>query len=165
MRALDLHAEILPGHSAAGFELGMHVNEIDAIVGAASVLHRSPTSKELRANSGALVVRSTSGAVSEVFFGDDQVRLAFNREGRLFCIFLFEGYCGFYRKDIQIGTPLMRANEEHSLLFDDGDEMSYIEDDNGDIVPGIAFCGRSCSLEDDPEQPISGFCVHDWSKK
>ncbi|RYG56573.1 MAG: hypothetical protein EON56_03880, partial [Alphaproteobacteria bacterium] len=155
MRFLDLNAEILPGHSAAGFELGMHVAEIDAIVSNASVLHRLPTNQELRENAGVLVVRSPPDVVEAVFFGDDQVRLAFNARGRLYCIFLFEGYRGFYRQTIQIGTLLRHANEEHALLFDDGDEMSYIANESGDIVPGIAFCGRSCALEVDPEQPIS----------
>lgn len=165
MRALNLHADILPGESAAGFELGMHISEIETIVRNASVLNRLPTNDELHVNVGALVVRSLSGLVEAVFFGDDQVRLAFNAKGRLCCIFLFNGYRGFYRQTIQIGTLLQRANEEHSLLFDDGDEMSYIESEGGDIVPGIAFCGRSCALEVDPDQPITGFCVHDWSQK
>ncbi len=125
----------------------------------------SPTNDELRANAGALVVRSPSGVVEAVYFGADQVRLVFNARGCLFCIFLFEGYRGFYRQKIQIGSPLRQAHEEHALLFDDGDEMSYVDNGDGDIVPGIAFCGSSCSLGVDPEQPISGFCVHDWSRR
>ncbi|MDN3545832.1 hypothetical protein QWZ02_15350 [Kinneretia asaccharophila] len=165
MRALDLDAEILRGDSAAGFELGMHVSEVDDIVNSAASLHRRPSVAELQANSGVLVVRNSFNAVTTVFFGDDQVRLAFNAEGRLFCIFLFKGYRGAYRQSIRIGTPLRLANAEHLLLFDEGDEMSYIDDGSGEILPGIAFIGRCSPLEADPDQPIFGFCVHDWSKQ
>jgi len=165
MRALDLDAEILSGDSAAGFQLGMHVSEIDHIVNNAAVLYRSPNVAELHANSGVLVVRDPSNAVTTVFFGDDEVRLCFNAKGRLYCIFLFTGYRGAYRHCIHIGTPLKQANAQHRLLFDDGDEMSYIDNGSGEIMPGIAFVGTSCALEADPEQPISGFCVHDWSQQ
>lgn len=165
MRALDLDAEILSGTSAAGFELGMDVAEIDEIVGKGTVLHRSPNVAELHANSGVLFVRGSLNEIRSVFFGDDKVRLCFNAQGRLFCIFMFEGYRGAYRQKLCIGSPLAEANAEHQLLFDDGDEMSYIDDGKGEIVPGIAFSGTSCALEADPEQLISGFCVHDWSQQ
>jgi hypothetical protein len=131
----------------------------------ATVLHRSPNVAELHANSGVLVVRGPSNAVTAVFFGEDVVRLGFNAQGRLYFIFLFNGYRGAYRQSIRIGTPLKHADAQHRLLFDDGDEMSYIDNGNGEILPGIAFVGSSSALEADPEQPISGFCVHDWSQQ
>lgn len=165
MRALDIDAEILPGHSAGGFELGMNVAELREIVSDATVHTSFPANDELRTNFGAIVVRDSGGKVEAIVFGEDQVRLVFNAKGNLFCIFVFEGYRGTYQKTIRVGSPLKHANELHRLLFDDGDEMNYVEDESGDIVPGIAFCGTSCSLERDPEQPISGFCVHDWSQK
>lgn len=165
MRSLDLDAEILSGDSAAGFKLGMHVSEIDAIINSAAVLHRSPSVAELHANSGVLVVIAPSNAAKAVFFGDDKVRLVFNAEGRLYCIFLFNGYRGAYRQSIRIGTPLKQANALHQLLFDDGDEMSYVDNGDGEILPGIAFGGSSVALEADSEQTISCFCVHDWSQQ
>lgn len=165
MRSLDLDAEIISGDSAAGFELGMQVSEIENLVRNATAFHRLPNVAELRANSGVIVVRGPSNEITAVFFGDDEVRLAFNAEGRLYCIFLFTGYRGAYLQNIRIGTSLKQANLQHPLLFDEGDEMSYIDNGSGEILPGIAFIGRSCALEADPEQPISGFCVHDWSNQ
>ena len=163
MRTLDLQAEVIPKHSAAGFEIGMDVSEIGEIINGATILDQEVTVAALRQNQGVIAKRDSNGYIRTVFFGDDQVRLCFNAAGKLFCIFLFEGYRGTYLEAISVGSPMSSVQRLHSLLYDDGDEMCYIADEEENIVPGIAFAGSSCSLEDDPEQLVCGFCVHDWS--
>jgi hypothetical protein len=157
MRHLDLRASILPGLSAAGFAIGMDIDEIKEIVNEANIVDAPPKNSELQSNKSVIVVRKAGCKVSAVFFGNDQVRLCFNTQGKLFCIFLFEGYEGKYRDSITIGTQLQKVSELYPIEYDDGDEMCYVEN-----VPGIAFCGTCCALEVDPVQPVSGFCVHDW---
>jgi hypothetical protein len=163
MRSLNLQAAIIPKLSAAGFDIGMDVSEIAEIINSATVIEQV-TVAALRQNHGAIAVRGQDGRIRSVFFGDDQVRLSFNAAGKLFCIFLFEGYGGTYLETISVGSPMSSVQRLHPLLYDDGDEMCYIADADGNFVPGIAFAGSSCSsLEDDPEQLVYGFCVHDWS--
>ncbi|WP_394513102.1 hypothetical protein [Roseateles sp. DXS20W] len=164
MRTLDLQAEIIPRHSAAGFEIGMDISEIAEIIRGATVLDQQVPVAALRQNRGVIAKRDLDGHIRAVFFGDDQVRLSFNAAGKLFCIFLFEGYSGSYMEAVSIGSPMSSVQRLHPLLYDDGDEMCYIADDEENSVPGIAFAGSSsCSLEDDPEQFVCGFCVHDWT--
>ncbi|MYM30411.1 hypothetical protein GTP58_18935 [Duganella sp. CY15W] len=163
MRTLDLRAPIIPRLSAAGFEIGMDISEIAEIIKSATVLDHEVTVAALRQNQGVIARRNQVGRIQSVFFRDDQVRLSFNAAGKLFCIFLFEGYSGTYLESISVGSPMSSVQRLHPLLYDDGDEMCYIADVEGNIVPGIAFAGSSCSLVDDPEQLVWGFCVHDWS--
>lgn len=141
----------------------MDISEIAEIIHGATVLDQEVTVAALRLNRGVIAKRDLDGCIRAVFFGDDQVRLSFNSAGKLFCIFLFEGYSGTYMEAISVGSPMSSVQQLHPLLYDDGDEMCYIADEEKNIVPGIAFAGSSCSLEDDPEQLVCGFCVHDWS--
>lgn len=163
MRTLDLKAPIIPGHSAAGFEIGMDISEIAEIIKGATILEQEVTIAALRQNQGVIAKRSMDGSIRSVFFGNDQVRLSFNAAGKLFCIFLFEGYTGAYLEEISVGSAMSSVQRLHPLLYDDGDEMCYIADADGNYVPGIALAGASCSLEEDPGQLVCGFCVHDWS--
>jgi hypothetical protein len=162
MRTLDLRAAIIPRLSAAGFEIGMDISEIAEIIKSATII-QEVTNAALRQNQGVIAKQGQDGRIRSVFFGDDQVRLSFNASGKLFCIFLFEGYDGTYLEEISVGSHMSSVQRLHPLLYDDGDEMCYIADAEENIVPGIAFAGSSCSLEDDPGQLVWGFCVHDWS--
>lgn len=163
MRTLDLQAAIVPGLSAAGFEIGMDISEIAEILDGAIISDQEVTIAALRQNYGVVAKRDQDKRISSLIFGDDQVRLSFNASGKLFCIFLFEGYKGKYLEEISIGVPMSSVQRLHPLLYDGGDEMCYIADAEENIVPGIAFAGSRCSLEVDPGQLVCGLCVHDWS--
>ncbi|WP_375470179.1 hypothetical protein [uncultured Nostoc sp.] len=95
------------------------------------------------------------------YYKDRVVLLHFNSDDILFVIFVFEGYQGKFFDKFEIGSKVSDINEYFELEYDSGDEMHYPSESS--YVKGIAFYGAEESLEDNPEQKIMGFCVHNWS--
>ena len=116
----------------------------------------------LAENKGALVLRDLDprGGVS-IFFGSDTVRLVFSAGGRLACIWVFEGYLGSYN-GVRIGDMLAALSTAEAIEFDDGDEMYYRLDSEGEYIPGLAVVAVEAEASEHASTPVAGYCVHDW---
>jgi hypothetical protein len=179
MNRLDLRAEIIPGVSAAGFSIGQHLSSIPDLKEPILVVNleeeRKKREKGLKSISLNDVLSNSDGWICQkissysekldghkVFYYKDRiVLLEFNSDDILFEIFVFEGYQGKFFDKFEIGSKVSDINEYFELEYDSGDDMHY---PSGSChVKGIAFYGAEQSLEDNPEQKIMGFCVHNWS--
>jgi len=162
MTHLDLDAPIISGQSAAGFQLGMNVRDIAALLSTAERSERLPTPINAHLSTGrTFVVTNAADEIRTVFFGE-HVRLGFNERDELYYILLSGEYRGLYLAKFGIGSPMKDLNELHPLEFDDGDEMNYPE---GQQACGVSFGGSCAPLETDPAQIIACITVHDWSRK
>lgn len=165
-KMLDLHAPIEPGQSAAGFKIGQSLSSIAPFLKDASQVNYVPgfhLNAALAENKGALILRNFDqrGGVS-IFFGSDTVRLAFSAGGRLACIWVFEGYLGAY-KGVRIGDMLAALSTVEEIEFDDGDEMYYRLDGEGEYIPGLAVVAVQAEASEHASTPVAGYCVHDWN--
>lgn len=163
---LDLHAPIEPGQSAAGFKIGQLLSSIEPFLKDARPVSYVPgfhLNAALAENKAALVLRNFDprGGVS-IFFGSDTVRLVFSASGRLACIWVFDGYLGSY-KGVRIGDMLAMLSTAEAMEFDDGDEMYYRLDDEGEYVPGFAVVAVEAEPSKHASTAVAGYCVHDWN--
>lgn len=165
MNILDLQAEIVPGKSAAGFELGARIEAIKS-----SIPHSDqwqPDKMQLveaiAASLGWLNVINSQlneGAGGEIlYYGKGSVELHFNSEGILYCISVFKGYSGLLFDEVKIGDPLASLKKWFDCFYDEGDEIYYPEDT--DEYPGVGFHADSGS----PNETIFGMSIHDWDKQ
>ncbi|MEH2024793.1 hypothetical protein [Nostoc sp.] len=179
MDRLDLWAEIIPGVSAAGFSIGQHLSSIPDLSEPNLVINlqeeRKKREKSLESININEALSKSDGWICQkissdsekldghkVFYYKDRiVLLEFNSDDILFVIFVFEGYKGKFLDKFEIGTRLSDLREHFELDYDSGDELNYPSESSS--VKGIAFYGAEESLEDNPEQKIMGFCVHNWS--
>ncbi len=88
------------------------------------------------------------------------MELHFNGAGVLFNISVFNGYKGALWGYIKVGDPLLTVQKRCNLIYDDGDEMHYPEENS--LEKGISFIAEPESLEDAPDQKIVGISVHNW---
>jgi hypothetical protein len=163
---IDLSAEITPGKSGAGFDIGSSLSDLNELLAYAVKMDTSQVQnlrKLLAASEGFVVITDNSTGEKTVYYGDDIVRLKFNSKGMLYCMYLFEGYKGLFNNCIGIGSKLIDVTKIFPIYYDDHDEMHYPDDECGASVSGIAFYGAEESIDDDPEQVINGISVHDWS--
>jgi len=179
MNRLDLRAEIIPGVSAAGFSIGQHLSSIPDLKEPILVVNleeerkkrekglKSININEALSNSDGWICQKISSDYEKLdghkyfYYRDGVVLLHFNANDILFVIFVFEGYQGKFLDKFEIGSKVSDINEYFELEYDSGDEMHYPSESSH--VKGIAFYGAEQSLEDNPEQKIMGFCVHNWS--
>lgn len=163
---LDLRAPIIPGTSAAGFNIGMEIEALSDMLASARCIHYHPgfnLVQAIRQNEEVLYVRGfviDEGA--SIHFGPDTVRLTFNTHGKLSSIYLFSGYLGHYGK-AAIGSPLSLIAESVPLIYDDGDDMYYPTDELGSCIPGLAIVAAAVDPALYPITAVQGFCVHNWS--
>ncbi|HEY1398531.1 hypothetical protein [Roseateles sp.] len=170
---LDLHAPIEPGKSAAGFEIGQLLSDIESELKDRRDVTYVPgfdLNAALSANAGALVIRGM-GSGASIHFGQDVVRLIFSSDGRLGCIYVFDqksgthqgmGYLGSY-KGVGTGEPLSKLTDLEPYEYDDGDEMYYRLDAAGDYLPGLAIAANNAEVSEHGSTLIDGYCVHDWT--
>lgn len=158
-------AEIIPGKSAAGFDLGASSGEIKS-----TILEL----KEWSSSSGEALyeaIRSESGWLSYVqesgeeilYFGRGMVELHFSDKGVLYNIFLFDRYVGTLWGGVKIGASLSMAQQQCPLEYDEGDEVHYPVEGGG--ISGVAFYAEELPLDEAPDQLISGISIHDWSMR
>lgn len=156
-------AEIVPGKSAAGFNLGITISEVRSSIcalrewqpGYGIVLYEA-----IRSESGWLTFTRENGEVV-LYFGRGMIELHFSARGVLFNIFLSDGYTGILWENIKVGSPLAIAQQLYPLEYDEGDEMHYPTKESA--VVGVAFYAEESPLDEAPDQLISGISVHDWS--
>lgn len=164
MHLLNVHAPIISGKSAAGFSIGINIQDLSEILDDARTVDYQPDFHLIRAvreNKGVLCIKGFGDGTS-VYFGPDTVRLVFSSQGALGCIYLFHGYLGEYN-GAKIGDPLSRISTCEPLEFDTGDEMYYRVNGEGEYTPGLAILSQEVSTEEFSGTDIYGFSVHDWS--
>ncbi len=167
MAAVDLNGDLIPRTAAAGWRIGTRLTQCSELVrGAAEVEYRPGFNLRdaINRNVSVLVVRNyfpVGSGNTAVIFGAHVVRFDFNAASELFCIWAFEGYRGRAFSRIGIGSPLEELRSLFPVVYDDGDEMYYPDQEISPEAPrGIAFIA---SQEDPPGDPsIIGICVHDW---
>jgi len=163
---VDLYAPITPAQSAAGFLIGTSLEDLhDALHEATECEYKPGVNlvEKIRNNTGILKVTKLGPDEGPTFyFGPDIVRLIFNHENRLACVYVFDGYLGQYA-GIGVGESIERISEHHPIEFDEGDEMYYLVNDDGDYVPGLAIVGIGGKGIELSKVRIDGFTVHDWS--
>lgn len=162
---LNLHAPIVPGKSAAGFTIGMDLDNLSDLLRAAKTVDYYVgfnLNQAIDENTGILCIRGFGNdGVTTLYFGPDTVRLDFARNGKLGCIYVFDGYKGKY-KEASIGTPLALIAESEPLIYDQSDEMYYRDDGTGDYLGGLAVVALEANHDEFSEVQIEGFCIHDW---
>jgi len=167
MSAVDLAARIIPGESAAGFQLGLRLADMDAEVTSARKWGAGDgsLSAAIFSSSDWLVVDAADlGQRGEIriYYGNGAVELHFSAAGVLYEVSVFSGYEGRFLDEIAIGGDAAKVREVAELFFDEGDEMYYPEDGSG--FNGIAFL-----IEEDDGgagvESIAGISVHDWSMR
>ena len=163
---LDLYAPIEPGNSAAGFRIGQSLSSIEPFLQDVSQVDYTPDfhlSAALAANEGALVLRNFGGHGGvTIFFGSDVVRLVFSAREQLGCIYVFEGYLGTY-EGVRVGDMLAALPTSEAFEFDDGDEMYYRHDSEGQYLPGFAVVAEVAETPERASTQVTGYCVHNWN--
>jgi hypothetical protein len=163
MPSIDLHAPVVPGVSAAGFQIGLLFDDLaDALKCQRFVQYYDgfDLNAAIQSNVSLLRVDGLYQSGPTIYFKNDIVRLAFSLQGVLACIYVFKGYAGAYR-EARLGNPLSVISKTEPVEYDDGDEMFYRINANGTIIPGLAIVAVGGGSHDETE--IEGFCVHDWT--
>jgi hypothetical protein len=163
MLSIDLHAPVVPGVSAAGFQIGLLFDDLaDALKCQRFVQYYDgfDLNATIQSNVGLLRVDGLYQSGPTIYFKNDIFRLAFSLQGILACIYVFKGYMGVYR-EARLGDPLSVISRTEPVEYDEGDEMYYRINADGTIIPGLAIVAADGVSRDETE--IEGFCVHDWT--
>jgi hypothetical protein len=167
MPAVDLDADLIPGTSAAGWQIGARLAECGALLHDATEVEYLPgfhLVDAINANVGVLLVRNyfpLGSGHAAVFFGASVVEFGFNAAGELFSISVSKGYRGRAFSRIGIGSSVEEVRSLFPVFYDAGDEMYYPDQELSPGAPsGISFCAGE--VEQSGGTPILAICVHDW---
>ncbi|WP_444941036.1 hypothetical protein ACJJI3_22900 [Microbulbifer sp. ZKSA004] len=167
-RNLDLNAEIVAGKSAAGFYIGMNLHEIDHLLKEAEVIEYFQgfnLVQKINETTEYFLLKHFSGdAGGSLYYGNGTLRLDFNSSSELYCIYVYRGYLGSY-KNVKIGESLNRLRENETLQYDEGDDMHYRVSQDGEYIPGLAIIALGDEEGSSNDDPVEGYCIHDWSKQ
>ncbi|MEI2431763.1 hypothetical protein RDV84_09940 [Lysobacter yananisis] len=97
-------------------------------------------------------------SAATLYYGNGALELSFDAQGVLAYIRASSGYKGSVFGDLTIGSRLVLIQKHLGLIFDDIDEL--FRPGSGQPVGGIVFFGEAASLDDEPEQLITGIAVH-----
>ncbi|MBM0142361.1 hypothetical protein ACKUFS_21430 [Pseudomonas cannabina] len=165
----DLDADLAPGTSAAGLELGSSLYEILKKIGTVTWHDSKSTTYELlENNAGWLGIREElrfkdhGDFVSYLFFKNRLLMLAFINGKSLYNINVGKGYSGNFQ-GIRPGSDLQSINPPLSVEFNEFDDDFLIL--NGEtIIEGISLLtDHRASLEHAPQQKIEYISIHNWS--
>jgi hypothetical protein len=161
----DLESPIIPGSSAAGFSLGMRLEEMIRVIETAIII------EEIRPDFNSVKAIENCGDVlyiknrnwSSLHYGNGAVRLDFNSHSELCTIFLFAGYSGYLFNSITVGSSMHDVQARMPIFYDDSDEMFYPEEEAQPGLPNsIAFIASEEPDEKNQKWDILGFSVHDY---
>ncbi len=159
MNVINLFADIIPGKSAAGFELGMHFSQIEEIFVTAK-----PWSKQelqlgqailnepgwLYVSASELGNENSKGGT--YYYGSGAVELHFNSNKYLDWIAVSAGYGGKLMGNVGVGDKLKNVADILDLIYDDVDELHIPADESS--IKGIMFQADEAPLELSPDQNI-----------
>ncbi|NHZ92358.1 hypothetical protein F2P45_25610 [Massilia sp. CCM 8733] len=162
MNTVDLHADIVPGEGAAGFQLGVHLTQARSIF--ARVLRWDSACGSLRDAvaqcDGWLQVPSAASYGERqgpsFYYRRGAVELHFDDQGTLATIALFNGYAGTLFGKVRIGDELAGVTEFCDVVFDQDEDMHYPKDS---AITGLAFGAEFEPLERASSQRIFGIYI------
>jgi hypothetical protein len=162
---VNCFADIAPGKSAAGFELGLDIKDFSGIASTAinwnpdihSIAEAAATTPEWLFVSGVQLGMSKQDAGSIYYYKFGAIKLHFNPEGRLASIAVYDGYKGKLFGSIQVGDKLSKVCDLFDLIYDDVEELHFPVDD--EEVSGIMFQAEEESLDTSPDQLITGILI------
>jgi len=166
----DLDASLIPGVSAAGFELGESISTVVKKIGAVSWYESdSSVDNVLAQNSSWVGLRLKCGSAIELdetvfsyVYLNETISLYFEGGGRLYRVAVGKGYRGSFN-GIKPGDDLRPPDGGFDILFNDmDDDFLLVKDEK--ILEGISFVtDYRASLEHAPEQAIQFISIHNWS--
>lgn len=156
---MDLHADIVPGASAAGFSLG---DEFHAVLAAIGAFHRwqpgqGGLAAQLATNRGWLYVapaRDGQAATRgpSLYFLNNCIRLVFNADTKRICwIEVGAGYHGRLWGEVRVGATLASVLRHTELAYDGGEVLYYPQRPG---CEGVAFYGLEASVDKMPNVDI-----------
>ena len=158
MNTVDLHADIVPGEGAAGFQLGVHLTQARSIF--ARAVRWDSAQGALREAvaqcDGWLQAPASSYGERQgpsFYYQRGAVELHFNGQGMLATIALFKGYAGALFGKVRIGDELAAVTGFCDVIFDEDEDMHYPKDS---AITGLAFGAEFEPLERAPSQRIFG---------
>lgn len=165
-RIPNLNADIVIAKGAAGFEIGENFKDVISSICTYSTW--SPGSSI----SLEIAIHNCSGWLLALGLTNDQekrflsykgiVDLKFNSSGVLYEISVAKGYAGSLWGRVGIGMNFFLLKNEFLTIYDEGDEMYYLESKEGNVIPGIAFYVDDYSLNGESSQLISIISIHNW---
>lgn len=171
MTEVDLFAEIVPGKSAAGFELGMNIDQFKDVTTKAKRWVRSDgqLGAAVRSEPGWLFVdvrqlsetQKEYGSCGIYHYGSGAVELKFDSHGFLEWVAVGDGYKGKFKGTIGVDDKLKKVADIFDLIYDNVEELHFPVDDSG--VSGIMFQAEEISLELSPDQEIYRIIIYNQS--
>jgi hypothetical protein len=161
---MDLHADIVPGASAAGFSLGDEFHAVAAAIGAFRRWQpeQGHLAAQLATNPGWLYVapardgQAASGGAS-LYFRNNCIRLGFNADTKRICwIEVGAGYQGRLWGEVRVGDTLASAMRHTELHYDSGEELYYPQRPE---CEGVAFYALEASVGKMPNVDIQCMIV------
>lgn len=163
---LDLNVDIIAGKSAAGFYIGMNLQEVAHLLNEENVIEYFKgfhLVNKINETKGYFLLKHFRGDKGRsLYYGNGLLRLDFNNRSELYCIYVYRGYLGSYR-GIKIGCSLNELRNKEPLQYDEGDDMHYRVGLDGEYVAGLAIIALGDENEMANDDPIEGFCIHNWS--
>lgn len=161
----DMNAPIIPGRSAAGFNLNTHIDTIF------EDKTKIPLWDESKGNLPDVILRTDDwlryspklsnplrpATDDQYYFNRGALQLIFDNEGILKSITLSGGYHGRIFNQISIGTKLAEVSKFFAIEYDPNDEVHYPTDEESHS--GIEFYAEERSLDEAPEQVIGAIFV------
>ena len=161
-----IKAELVPGVSAAGFQLGVAFSSVMKLIGPVTWYEAGAGIHEvLRVNKGWIGVRKKlgfdGGDVVTLTYMNGLVVLAFECSEVLYRVVVGAGYLGAFR-GVRVGDNLLSLKKEFEIDFNDFDD-DFLILKGGEYVGGISFItDYRASLVHAPEQTINYISIHNW---
>ncbi|WP_156174845.1 hypothetical protein [Pseudomonas syringae pv. coryli] len=165
----DLEADLVPGLSAAGFELGSSLEGILKKIGQVTWYDSKSTTYELlENNTGWLGIREEirfkehGDFVNYLFFKNRLLKLAFMNGTSLYNINVGIGYSGNF-EGVRPGLELGSIKSPLLIEFNEFDDDFLIL--NGEtVIDGISLLtDYRAPLENAPKQKIEYVSIHNWA--
>ena len=165
MSLIDYFADIIHGKSAAGFTIGQSINDFDNIVSTAIKWNPSEqgTISAISSTPGWLFIDLslddfTNSPPGYLYIhGAGAICLHFNSNDILKCIKLCHGYKGLLCGTIKIGDRLSSVTKFFDIEYDSVEELHFPTEKS--VVSGVCFQAEEETLEDSPDQIITGIAV------
>jgi hypothetical protein len=162
---VNLYSSIIPGLSIGDYTIGAHISLYKELLSAILVdtsNERSLSSYLINSDKWICLERYSDKqkkSFGKVFYyRDDYIRLQFNSQEILYCIYVSEGFHGKLADSVGIGSELSDVRKIFEIEYIDSDEM-YFPSDNSEIQ-GISF-----RVEEDlvtSMEVIKMISVHNW---
>jgi hypothetical protein len=168
MNTINLSSMILPGISAAGYNIGSNLSSCRDLSNAIEIDTSQKSIGQVLSNSQGWMFSKSWSADTNTFYGsnyyykDNVVRLVFNSNGLLYAIYISDGYQGKAFDSIGVHSNLYDIEELFSMEYDSCEETYYPSNDSG--ISGIEFYAvKSPTDLDIQDGEILMICIYNWT--